>query len=154
LPRGGSFLQLGHARMSDDLLRGRAEDTVAAGVIAVMMRVDHVIDLPSWRPGLELVEAQLGRGGKLRVDHDQGILRYERADRAALTRHQRNVPANVAEGDLRWRRRLRRSPSRGRRLPEERGTGRDGRSGRQRRQTKQVASRRGQNRLGHRRRDP
>ena len=86
----------------DDLLRHALEDDVAAGVIAMMMRVDQPIDASSLRALVEAVEEQLRGVRKLRVDDDHAVRIDEIADRAAAGREVADVAANRCE-HRRWR---------------------------------------------------
>ena len=61
--------------MGDDGLgAGRLEDAVAAGVIAVEVRVDHQVDAAAAGLRLQPVDADLRGLRELRVDDDDGIL--------------------------------------------------------------------------------
>jgi hypothetical protein len=93
---GGLLLQPRHVGVRDDLGHRRLQHLVAAGVIAVVVRVDQVIDLAR---GLRLqpVEKQLGGVGELAVDDDDRVGRHEQSDRAAAGREDADVAADVGK---------------------------------------------------------
>ena len=83
----------------------RLEHGVAAGVIAVMVRVDQQIDGPR-RPRLDAVEALLRGIRKLRVHHDHAIRRDQPPDGAAARGEKAGVTPHRRERARHRRRRL------------------------------------------------
>ena len=83
--------------LADDVLHGGLEDRVAAGVIAVVVRVDQEFD-PFRRLLLQALDARPGGGGKLTVDGNRAVPCDDLADRAALARevaHARRISLNA-----------------------------------------------------------
>ena len=97
-------LQLGHIDLREDLLHGRSEDGIAAGMVAVVMRVDQVVDDLAPVALLDAVEADLRGRRHLGVDDSHAVFRDVVADGAALSGEEPHRAANGGEGGLgrRW----------------------------------------------------
>ena len=102
-------LQFRHVDLRHDCSGGRFEDRVAAGVIVVVVRVDDRVE-PASRAARQAGEADRGRVGKLRVDHDERRGRGQPADGAAAAGEDPGMAAQRLEfSDGRFRRRGRRT---------------------------------------------
>jgi hypothetical protein len=95
-PLRGVLLILTGTLVGDDLPRRGAHDAVAAGVIGMMVAVDHHIDLPR-RALLQAVEEVRCRVRELRVHHHDAAAVDQPADRSAALVEDADVAAQRGE---------------------------------------------------------
>jgi hypothetical protein len=81
----------------DEPLGLGAEHGVAAGVVAVVVRVEHGIDPAPARFLFQPFDADLGGVGELRVDGDDRVRIDQPPDGAASPREDAHVPPDIRE---------------------------------------------------------